>query len=148
MLEKIKTVGYRYGKAPESGLSYNYAENRNEDGLSMASVAHTAECRSFATMEAKESRRKYFYEGEICGTGGDDEFLLTNIKQITGKEYRALKNKETTGYIINEKLEEAKGIRDRHISRIEAAAGCGEPNPNLIADAEKYYNKMVGYWSK
>ena len=36
----IKVVGYRYGKAPKCGRSYNYRENHYEDGVSMAQVCY------------------------------------------------------------------------------------------------------------
>lgn len=90
----IEVVGYRFGKAPISGYSYNYAEGKNEAGVSMASVGLIPESRGFATMEAKESRRKYYYRGIIVGTGGDDEVCLTDCVQITAKEYNAGKGNE------------------------------------------------------
>lgn len=81
------TVGYRYGAAPESGYSHNYATGRSECGVAMASVGMTPECRSFATLEARESRRRYYYRGIVAGTGGDDEVCLTNVVRITHREY-------------------------------------------------------------
>lgn len=87
-------VGYRFGKAPESGYSWNYAENCREAGVSMAAVGYAPECRSFATSDAKSSRRKFYYIGEIAGEGGDDEICLANVKRITYREYLTLR-KET-----------------------------------------------------
>ncbi len=46
-------VGYRYGEAPESGYSWNYAENKPEPGVSMAQVGYFREYRSFAIADAK-----------------------------------------------------------------------------------------------
>jgi hypothetical protein len=80
---KPKVVGYRYGEAPESGRSYNTRESKQEDGVSMASVNNLKESRSFATMSAKENRKKFYYEGNVVGHGGDDEPLISNINPIS-----------------------------------------------------------------
>ena len=82
-------VGYRYGNAPTSGYSYNYAENKQECGVSMASAGAMPESRSFATMTAKEGRKACYYRGIIAGTGGDDEICLVQCEKITRKEYLA-----------------------------------------------------------
>lgn len=87
-------VGYRYGEAPESGYSWNYAEGHREPGVSMAQVGYFKEYGSFAVSDAESSRRKYYYIGEIAGEGGDDEICLTNVRRISYKDYLRLK-KET-----------------------------------------------------
>jgi len=83
----VKTVGYRYGEAPESGQSYNSRENKYESGVSMASVFGFDESRGFATMDAASKRKIYYYEGEVIGFGGDDEFVMSNLSPISKAEY-------------------------------------------------------------
>lgn len=83
----MTAVGYRYGKAPSSEKSYNTRDNKYEDGISMASVAGGKESRLFATMEAKENRKKHYYKGKIIGFGGDGEPLFKNATEISKKEY-------------------------------------------------------------
>jgi hypothetical protein len=85
-------VGYRYGEAPGSGKSYNYRENEYEPGVSMAQVGYYKEIGSFA-VSGSSSRNKYYYEGIICGFGGDDEVCLSNVKRITYREYCARRKK-------------------------------------------------------
>lgn len=79
-------VGYRYGEAPASGKSYNFRENEYEPGVSMAQVGYYKEIGSFA-VSGSSSKKKYYYEGVICGFGGDDEICLSNVKRITYREY-------------------------------------------------------------
>lgn len=85
-------VGYRYGEAPESGYSWNYAEGRPEPGVSMAQVGYYKECASFAVSEADASRRKFYYIGKIAGEGGDDEICLSDVRRISYKDYLRLRN--------------------------------------------------------
>jgi hypothetical protein len=86
-----KMIGYRYGKAPASGYSYNHMSNRNECGVSMASIGHMDEVSSFAVDAAKAGRKKYYYVGVIAGEGGDcDEICLADVEQITAREYRRM----------------------------------------------------------
>ena len=65
----IKVVGYRYGKAPKCGRSYNYRENHYEDGVSMAQVCYYKPVGSFAA----NGEKKYYYEGVVSGIGSDNE---------------------------------------------------------------------------
>ena len=111
-------VGYRYGEAPESGYSWNYAENRYEPGVSMAQVGYFKECGSFATSEAESSRRKYYYIGEIAGEGGDDEICLTNVKRITYKEYLKLRTetKQVSNDYVNAICDRKLRLIDRGIN--------------------------------
>jgi hypothetical protein len=53
----MTTVGYRYGKAPESGFSYNSREQKYEKGVSMASAGGVDEVGSFA---ADAQGRRYW----------------------------------------------------------------------------------------
>lgn len=96
-------VGYRYGEAPKEGGSYNYRDNEFECGVSMASVGYYKEVGSFAVSDANRDRKKYYYIGEIVGTGGDDEICLSNVKRITYNEYRAMKkqSKDISNMIVD-----------------------------------------------
>jgi len=101
-----KMIGYRYGKAPASGYSYNHMSNRNECGVSMASIGHMEEVSSFAVDAAKVGRKKYYYVGVVAGEGGDcDEICLAEVRQIAASEYRRMKKSaeiiEATNAIVN-----------------------------------------------
>lgn len=94
-------VGYRYGAAPECGYSWNYAENKQECGVSMASVGLLPESRGFATMEAKEGRKIYYYAGKIAGTGGDDEICLMDCQKITKAQYLKHRDKGVSQEVLD-----------------------------------------------
>lgn len=99
-------IGYRYGKAPASGYSYNHMSSRNECGVSMASIGHMDEVSSFAVDTARAGRKKYYYAGVIAGEGGDcDEICLADVEQITAREYRRMMQDagiiEITNSIVN-----------------------------------------------
>lgn len=108
-------VGYRYGEAPKSGKSYNTRENCYEAGVSMAQVGFDREIGSFAVSGAAEIRKKYYYVGTICGTGGDDEICLSGVKRITRNQYLEMRKSmiEVNNLIVNERI-------DRRISLIES----------------------------
>ena len=84
----IKVVGYRYGKAPKCGRSYNYRENHYEDGVSMAQVCYYKPVGSFAA----NGEKKYYYEGVVSGIGSDNEICLSSVKQISYNEYQKMKS--------------------------------------------------------
>lgn len=67
-------TGYRYGTAPASGISYNYADQRSERGLSMAAINGQNEvgsCVWFADRDRVE------YTGILLPyTGSDGEPLI------------------------------------------------------------------------
>lgn len=131
-------IGYRYGKAPEGGRSFNTLTRSYEAGVSMASVGYNAEVGSFAAM-ANEQEGKYYYIGEIAEeTGGDDEICLNNVRELTKEEYESLLPKYTAisnavanayynrsanvaskGYDID--LESAKAKRDAAIREIDSS---------------------------
>jgi diguanylate cyclase (GGDEF)-like protein len=91
----IRGVGIRYGDVPESGRSYNTRENKYESGVSLLSANNLPPVRSFAVMSASESSKKEYYIGDILHeTGGDDEFLMSNPKKITKKQYDDFLNTE------------------------------------------------------
>ncbi len=122
--KKIKTVGYRYGSAPESGFSYNTREGRPEKGISMASAGGNEESKQFATMGAKEAgRKKIYYEGDIIGYGGDDEPIMVNVREISAKEYINRLNSEegklAGGILRADLLRTAKILRAKGYSGFE-----------------------------
>ena len=121
--EKILTVGYRYGDAPESGYSYNTRENRNELGVSMASAAGLKESRSFATMDAASKRPKKYYIGEVVGFGGDNEPIMTNVRLLSKKEYEDYLNsqegKKSALILATDKLRTAEALKNRGYAGFE-----------------------------
>lgn len=86
-IKGLKMVGYRYGEAPE--FSWNYAENKPENGVSMASVGYIPE--TDRTKIEFGDRKRYYYLGIISDTGGDDEFCMKSLKNISYQEYLKLK---------------------------------------------------------
>lgn len=117
-------IGYRYGKAPESGYSWNYRENTNECGVSMAKVGHMNELGSFAVMNLRDNKvKKYYYIGVIAGEGGDsNEICLTNLKAITYREYCSLLKDEE---IINTSNSIVDYLADGKISLINSGWNLG-----------------------
>lgn len=99
-------VGYRYGKAPEGGRSWNYRENEWEPGVSMAQVGFDKEIGSFA-VSGSEDRGRYYYLGTICGQGGDDEICLSDVEEITRDEYLLLRESMTdvSNQIVNDRID-------------------------------------------
>jgi hypothetical protein len=90
-----KIIGYRYGKAPEGGRSYNSMEHQYENGVSLATIYGKKEFNLFAAQALKERGvKKYYYYGEFAGFGGDDEVLIKNIKQLSQQEYKKLSEDE------------------------------------------------------
>jgi hypothetical protein len=130
-------VGYRYGVAPECGLSWNYRDNCHEPGVSMAQVGYYREYSSFAISEAAEHRKRVYYIGIICGTGGDDEICLRDIKRISYKHYLAMRKETKTtsnAYI--------KALIDSKISLINAGWHIGLKDADaVIAKYAKYIKK-------
>ena len=129
-------VGYRYGKAPESGRSYNHSENKYEIGVSMAKTGHMDELGSFAVLNLKGKKvKKYYYAGTIAGEGGDaQEICLVNIDEITYKQYKEmLKNEE----IINASNEIANYIADRKINLINGGWSIGATKEKVEEWREK-----------
>lgn len=86
----LRVVGYRYGIAPENGFSYNTNTHQYEPGVSMAQICFGKEIQSFAV--DAQSKKRYYYIGDVSGIGGDDEICLTNCKRITYNEYLSLRN--------------------------------------------------------
>lgn len=65
--------GIRYGKAPELGISFNYAEGKAERGLSLAQEYGKKEIGS--SMWFKD-RKAYEYRGIKIGVGSDGETII------------------------------------------------------------------------
>lgn len=129
-------VGYRYGEAPESGFSWNYAENRNEPGVSMAQVGYYREYNSFAISDAASNRKRYYYIGEIAGEGGDDEICLTNVRRISYKDYLRLRkeSKQVSNDYVN-------AICDRSLRSIYRGYDIGRSEAEIEAIRSKYIKK-------
>lgn len=107
-------VGYRYGEAPENGKSWNYRERCFEPGVSMACVGYDKEIGSFAVSEALK-RKKFYYIGKICGTGGDDEICLEDVVRISYKEYLKLRRVyiETSNQVVNDRIDTKIRLKDK-----------------------------------
>lgn len=86
-IKGMKVVGYRYGKAPESGRSYNFRDHFFEDGISMAQVLYCKPVGSFAA----HGDKRYYYSGTVSGIGSDGEICITNAKPVSYKEYLSLR---------------------------------------------------------
>lgn len=87
---RATVVGYRYGRAPESGVSWNHAENKPEPGISMAQVLTMPENTGFATLSYRTCQR-FYYEGQVAGYGSDDEITISDAREITFAEYKKRK---------------------------------------------------------
>lgn len=128
----MQIVGYRYGEAPEGGRSWNYRENQWEVGVSMASVGYDKEINSFAVSGAT-NRKKYYYVGTVCGTGGDDEICLENVRQISFREYQKMIKEMTaaSNMIVNDRY-------DRKITLIERGYNIGKTIEEVEDERKKY----------
>lgn len=128
----MQIVGYRYGEAPEGGRSWNYRENQWEVGVSMASVGYDKEINSFAVSGAT-NRKKYYYVGTVCGTGGDDEICLENVRQISFREYQKMRKEMTaaSNTIVNDRY-------DRKITLIERGYNIGKTIEEVEDERKKY----------
>ena len=110
----LTIVGFRFGEAPKSGRSWNYMNNTEECGVSMAQVGYDKEIGSFATSEASKRKRCY-YIGEICGTGGDDEICLKNVTKITYREYCQKRKEmaEQSNLVVNYRYDRKLNLIER-----------------------------------
>ena len=126
-------VGYRYGEAPKDGRSYNYRDKNYECGVSMASVGYYKEIGSFAVSEANQSRRKYYYIGDIIGTGGDDEICLSNVRRITYKDYLSMRKNQVdiSNMVVNYYC-------DRLIDLLNRGFSIGRNEDEIEAIREQY----------
>lgn len=69
-LENAETItAFRYGKAPEKFISFNYADQKSENGLSVYTE------KSIIRSEFL-GREKYTYTGLVSGIGSDGELLI------------------------------------------------------------------------
>ena len=125
-------VGYRYGEAPENGRSWNYQNNEWECGVSMASVGYDKEIASFAVSGASV-RKKYYYIGTVCGTGGDDEICLENVTKISFRDYQRMRKemKDVSNMIVNDRY-------DRKVSLIERGFNLGKTIEEIENERSKY----------
>ena len=73
-LESAPVVtGYRYGRASDDYISYNYADQKKENGLSLAAINGEKEIGSAMWFA---DRKKFEYTGILCGKGSDGEPLI------------------------------------------------------------------------
>lgn len=94
-----KTVGMRFGAAPESGRSANTRENIAEAGVSMAEVADPSRSDYFwADIGDGRTRPKHYYEGYMIhhARGGDDEPLMVGVREVDEGTYLAAKSPPST----------------------------------------------------
>lgn len=98
----------------------------------MASVGYDKEIGSFA-VSGSSDRKKHYYIGTICGTGGDDEICLENVKKITYREYQTMRKemKEASNIVVNERY-------DRKISLIERGFNIGRTIEEIEEERKKY----------
>lgn len=131
----LRIVGYRYGLAPEGGRSWNFRERKFEPGVSMAAVLFDKEISSFAVSDA-ENRKKYYYVGIICGTGGDDEICLENVERITYKDFLKMRKNmiEENNAIVNDRC-------DRKITLINRGFSIGYTVEQIETDRQKHLRK-------
>ena len=101
----------------------------------MASVGYYKEIGSFAVSDANKNRKKYYYIGEIVGTGGDDEICLKDVKRITFNEYRMMKkqSKDISNMIVSYYC-------DRMINLLNKGYCIGR-DENEIEEIRKEYTK-------
>lgn len=151
-------VGYRYGKAPETGKSYNTRDGKQEAGVSMASVAGSPECNSIATLSAKETRKAYYYSGNYAGIGSDDEYILSDCVQITKKEYTKLVKedsakkeelkKEACAYYYAELADltaKKEEIEKSNLEDWQIYAKYGKTIEKMVTDIA-YYQSKIARW--
>jgi len=153
----LTTVGYRYGKAPIGGKSFNTMTNKFESGTSMASAGGLPEIQSFATAGAFK-RGRFYYEGDIIGYGGDDEPIMAYPRMISVAQYqRSLKSEPNQAAALSlavDKwrraetlagkgyegfseiaLERKQAVTQLHRARIKQALSEGKPvPPEVLAD--------------
>lgn len=77
-------TGYRYGNIPESGLSFNYADDRAEKGLSLAAINNTDEVGSTVWFT---DRKVVTVSGVLLPvTGSDGEPLILIVDSIENND--------------------------------------------------------------
>lgn len=98
----------------------------------MACVGYDKEMGSFA-VSGSTSRKKFYYVGTVCGTGGDDEICLSNVKQITYNEYRSMRKKmiAASNIIVNAKY-------DREINLIRRGFDLGKTEEEVEEERKLY----------
>ncbi|MGN0332505.1 MAG: hypothetical protein ACI4D9_05700 [Lachnospiraceae bacterium] len=128
----LQIVGYRYGAAPENGKSYNYQTGEYECGVSMACVGYDKEIGSFAVSEAG-NRKKFYYIGTICGTGGDDEICLRDVQRISYRQYIVMRKEmvDVSNVIVNERY-------DRKIALIAKGFNIGKSEEEIEQERKVY----------
>jgi hypothetical protein len=72
-------TGYRYGKAPELGISYNYREDRSERGLSLAALEGEKEIGSSMWFTDRDI---FKYSGILIKKGSDGEPVILVVDEV------------------------------------------------------------------
>ena len=98
----------------------------------MAQVGYDKENTRFANSDASK-RKKYYYIGEICGTGGDDEICLKNVVRITYREYCQKRKEmvEKSNAVVNYRY-------DRKLNLIERGFNIGSTAEEIENERNKY----------
>lgn len=105
----------------------------------MASVGYMPEIRSFAVSDLKDNKvKRYYYIGTISGRGGDDEFCLTGVRQISYKDYLRLRReqKEVHNEIANYICDLYISLLDRGYYIAKTAEQVEELRKSLIKTKE------------
>ena len=82
----------RFGAPPKSGQSWNYSENKPENGVSVYLV-QDGQVKDTIRWEFADERPAYVGKGVVLGIGGDDEFVveITTCRKATKKQTEKLK---------------------------------------------------------
>lgn len=144
-----EVVGFRYGKAPANGRSYNTRDQKFECGVSLASALNLPEVLSFAVFALKEEKERiYYFKGKIAGRGGDGEICIEDAEPITKREYQSeLKKKAKLAnlfldtFVCNEKEEEKAEILEAHTLNESKS----EPLPELKKVSVERAKKALSY---
>jgi len=76
----------RLGDAPANGMSYNYRDNRYEDGVSAMSIAGLPDNGASAMIDTDRPRK--WYTGVLIGTGSDDEPIFRDVQPTRRRKQR------------------------------------------------------------
>ena len=111
----------------------------------MASAENLPECRSFATMAARETRKTYYYSGNFAGFGSDDEVLISNPVQITKKCYLASCTAEARDMIAKIKIENFDFCRKYEVSHVRPLFDKIRET-EIIAEINSRYDALIAKW--
>lgn len=112
--KQVPSVGYRIGRIPANGKSFNTRDGIYEDGISLISAGNLPATQSFAISNLKDAGADIVYVKGYVNTkpGGDDEFVMSDAIEITKSEYEnALKSTTQllSDYLLSEYREDLAG---------------------------------------